>query len=138
MWIGATLDQGVWYEISAPLSLPGMPQVVVQNHIQFAFTRMVPCTAGTATQRCVEIVLRATPEPESLHHALADISTALEYSRSADFTASTEARIVTDPETLMSYAREERVYWYASIGRSAKDKVLQSEYVVSNTRYGTD
>lgn len=138
MWIGATLDQGVWYESSAPLSLPGIPQVVVQNRIQFAFTRMVPCNPGTVAQTCVEIVFRATPEPESLHHALADISTELEYSRAPDFTASTEVRVVTDPETLMPYAREERVYWYASTSKNPKDKVLESERLVSTTSYDAD
>ena len=37
-----------------------------------------------------------------------------------------------------AYAREELVYWYASIGKSAKDKVLQSEHLVSTTRYRAD
>jgi hypothetical protein len=138
MWIGATLEQGVWYEISAPLSLPGLPQVVVQNRIQFAFTRMVPCTDGLAQPMCVELVFRATPEQDSLHEALADIGSGLQDPQSLDFAASTEARIVTDPDTLMPYAREERVYWYASIGESAKAKVLQSEHLVSSTRYGAE
>lgn len=133
MWIGATLDQGVWYEISAPLSVPGLlPRVVLQNRIQFAFTRMVPCTAGATEQTCVEMVFRATPEQESLDHLVQDNS------QFADFTASTEARIVTDPATLMPYAREERVYWYASVGKSTKNNGLQSEHLVSTTSYGAD
>jgi hypothetical protein len=31
MWIGATLEQGVWYEVGAPLTLPGMPRIVTQH-----------------------------------------------------------------------------------------------------------
>jgi hypothetical protein len=133
MWIGATLDQGVWYEVSAPLALPGMPRVVVQNRIQFAFTRMVPCNAGAGLESCVEIVYRATPDQAALDNVMADMG--LSGSPFTGYTASTEGRIVTDPATLMSYACEEWVHWYASLGRSAKDKVLQSEHLVSATTY---
>lgn len=138
MWIGATLDQGVWYEISAPLSLPGAPRVVLQNQIQFAFTRMVPCTAGAKKQTCVEIVFHATPEEESLDHMMRDLRIQFWLDRFTYFTASTEVRIVTDPATLMTYAREEWVSWYGSLGKSKKDKVLQSEHLVSTTSYGAD
>jgi hypothetical protein len=131
MWIGATLEQGVWYEIFAPLSLPGLPRVVVQ--------RMVPCTAGAVAQTCVEMVIRATPDQASLDTVMADMG--LRRSRFTNYynyTASTEARIVTDPATLMPYAREERIHWYASLGKSKKDKVLRSEHLVSTTSYGAD
>ncbi len=131
MWIGATLEQGVWYEISAPLSLPGLPHAVVQHRIEFAFTRMVPCTPGAAAQTCVELVVRATPDHDVLDQVMAD----------ADLTAystSTEARIVTDPATLLPYAREERRHWYASSSDDRQDFVLQSEHLVSTTRYGAD
>lgn len=128
MWIGATLEQGVWYEIFAPLSLPGMPRAVVQHRIEFAFTRMVPCIAGAAAQTCVEIVIRATPDEEALDHVIADVGLTA-------YTASTEARIVTDPSTLLPYAREERVYWYASRSNGGRDSVLLSEHLVSTTSY---
>ena len=131
MWIGATLEQGVWYEISAPLSLPGMPRAVVQHRIEFAFTRMVPCTAGAAAQTCVEMVIRATPDEEALDQVIADVGLTA-------YTASTEARIVTDPATLLPYAREERVYWYGSRSNGSRDSVLQSEHLVSTTSYGAD
>jgi hypothetical protein len=137
MWIGATLEQGVWYELSAPLSLPGMPRVAVQHRIEFAFTRMVPCTAHAAEQRCVEIVIRATPDKESLARAIADVGP-LAHLRITDFNASTDARTVTDPATLLPYAREERIYWYASVGRGGGDTILQSEHLVSTTRYDSE
>jgi hypothetical protein len=138
MWVGAALEQGVWYEISAPLSLPGMPRVVVQNRIQFAFTRMVPCSAGAAQPTCVELVYRATPEEASIDNVMADMELPRSEFTPYDYTASTEARIVTDPATLMPYAREERAYWYASLGRSANDKILESEHIVATTMYTAD
>ena len=131
MWIGATLEQGVWYETSGPLSLPGMPRVVVQHRIEFAFTRLVPCTAGAAEPTCVEMVIRATPDEEALEQVIDDVGLAA-------YTASTEARIVTDPATLLPYAREERLYWYASAGEGRQDFVLESEHLVSTTSYGAD
>jgi len=135
MWIGATLDQGVWHEVSAPLSLPGMPRVVVQNRVQFAFTHRVACTVGDAAPTCVEIVIHATPDPEAVDQLISDFKLPPPYNvRIREYTASTYARIVMDPETLLSYAREERVYWYASIGKGTGDSTLQSEHLVSRAR----
>jgi len=45
-------------------------------------------------------------------------------------------RIVTDPATLLPYAREQRAYWYASLG--GHRSVLQSEHLVSHTSYATE
>ena len=133
MWTGAKLEQGVWYELSAPLSLPGMPQFVVQQRIEFAFTRMVPCTAGSATQTCVEIVLHATPDKKSLNDVLTDIGDPEE--PFVDYDTSTDARIVVDPATLLPYAREEQVYWFASLGNGEGHAILESDHLVSTTRY---
>lgn len=135
MWIGATLEQGVWYETSAPLSLPGMPQLVVQSQIEFAFTRKVPCTAGAAVANCVEIVIRATPDPQALTHLLNDLGGAPPDNFFVDYFASTETRIVTDPATLLPYARDERVYSFISIGKDPGDTILESEHLVSTMRY---
>jgi len=106
-----------------------MPRAVVQHRIQFAFTRVVPCTAGAAEQTCVEIVFRATPDQKSLGNVIAD--TGLPRGQFTDYTASSVFRIVTDPATLLPYTREERIYWYASIGKSTQDKILYSEHLVS-------
>ncbi|HEY4211429.1 MAG TPA: hypothetical protein VGM84_08115 [Steroidobacteraceae bacterium] len=134
MWIGSTLEQGVWHEISAPLSLPGMPRVVVQNHLQFAFTHRVPCSDGAPARTCAEIVIRAMPDRGDLDQVLADFllpGTGLHF---RDYTASTEARIVVDPTTLLPYAREERIYWYVSIGERPQDTLIRSEHLVSRIR----
>ena len=129
VWIGATLEQGAWYEISAPLSLPGMPRAVVQHRIEFAFTRMLPCTAGAAAQTCIELVIHATPNEEALDQVTADAGLTA-------YTSSTEARIVTDPATLLPYAREERLYWHTTRRMGGRESVLQSEHLFSTTTYG--
>jgi hypothetical protein len=135
MWIGATLAQGVWYQISAPMMLPGTPWFVVPERIEFAFSRMVSCTAGAAEKKCVELVIHATPDQRTLNNLLADFGGPSSDYPYMDYAASIDARIVVDPTTLLPYAREERIYWYASVGRRADDKILQSEHLLSTTRY---
>lgn len=135
MWIGATLEQGVWYEISAPLSLPGLSRFVVPQRIEFAFTRMLPCAPGAATASCVEVVIHARPDDAALNNLLADIGASFLNDRYLDYTASTDARLVLDPATLVSYAREEQIHWYAALSSRAQDMVLASEYLVSTTKY---
>jgi hypothetical protein len=137
MWVGATLEQGVWYETSAPLLLPGAPLFVVPQRIEFAFTRMVPCTIGAAAKKCVEIVIHATPDQTTVNNLLADMGGSSPEYRYMDYAAAIDARIVVDPATLLPYTREERIYWYVSAGKSAADKLLQSEHLVSATRYFT-
>lgn len=135
MWIGAKLEQGVWYEISAPLSLPGASPYIVPQRIEFSFSRVVPCASGAAEKKCVEIVIHATPNQTSINNLFADLSGASPQYRYMDYAASIDARIVVDPATLLPYAREERVYWYVSVNKGAADKILQSEHLVSSTQY---
>jgi tetratricopeptide (TPR) repeat protein len=135
MWIGATLEQGVWYEMSAPLLLQGPTRYVVPQRIEFAFTRLVPCTDDAGARKCVELVIHATPDQKTLKNLLADLLAPSPSYRYSDFAASTDARIVVDPATLLPYAREERIYWYVSLGMKPGEKILQSEHLVSTTRY---
>ena len=128
MWIGATLEQGIWYETSAPLSLPGIPRIVIPHRIAFAFTRMVPCAADAAPPRCIEIVIRITPDRQALDDVNANTV-------SLHYAASIEGRIVTDPATLLPYAREERIFWYYSFGPNRQHTTLKSEHLVSRTHY---
>lgn len=136
MWVGAKLEQGVWYQMSAPLILPGLSQVVLQQQIEFAFTRMVPCTADAAAQSCVEIVIHATPDKDALQDLGADLAGMIEGATFFDYDASIDGRIVVDPATLRSYEHEERVYWYASAGKTLDDQLLESDHLVSTTTYG--
>jgi len=137
MWIGATLEQGVWYETSAPLSLPGVSQIAVQQHIEFAFTRMVPCTADAAAQSCVEILIRARPDKAALHALIGDLASPFPNTRFADYDASIEVRIVVDPATLLPYAREKHAYWYASFGHDTAYTILEADHLVSTATYAT-
>ena len=137
MWVGATLGQGVWYETSAPLLLPGMTQFVVEQRIDFAFTREVPCTAGASHRKCVELVIRATPDPTALRHVLDDLGGAPPNNLFVHYFVATAARIVTDPATLLPYAYEERAYWYASIGNTTDDAILESAHLICTTRYAS-
>ena len=135
MWVGATLDQGVWYQIDAPLALPGMPRVVVQNRIDFAFTRRVPCGAGEREKSCIEIVMRTTPDKEALDRIVDDFTLPTADGHIDTYTAQTAVRVVTDPATLLPYEREERTYWYAALDKRKGNTLLQSEHRVSTTRY---
>jgi tetratricopeptide (TPR) repeat protein len=135
MWIGAKLEQGVWYEMSAPLALPGMPEFVVPQRLEFAFTQMLPCPAGGAAHACVELVIHATPDNAALQDVLNDLAGSDE-DPYFHYDASTVARIVVDPATLLPYAHDEKVYWYASVGNGKGESLLSSEHLVSTTTYG--
>jgi hypothetical protein len=123
MWAGATLDQGVWYQLSAPLAVRGLSRLVVQQQLEFAFTRMVPCTTAIAEPACVELVVRTTPNRQAVDLLF------------KNYASSTATRIVLDPATLLSYAREDRLYWYVATGDARADTVLQSEHFKSTTTF---
>jgi hypothetical protein len=123
MWVGATLDQGVWHQLDAPLSLRGLRRLVVQQRLQFAFTRMVPCTDAATAPACVELVIRTTPIRQAVAQLL------------KSYASSTATRLVLDPATLLPYSREDRLYWYASIGIGHADTILQSEHFKSTTTF---
>jgi hypothetical protein len=125
-WIDATLEQGVWYDMAAPLSLPLAPNLFLAHKIQFAFTRFVPCTADAADLSCAEIVLRATPDPVA-------VKTVLEYLiRRASLPPGqvprlwsvTYLRLVADPATLQPYTLDARRHSYWSLGAKDPNKSL--------------
>lgn len=53
------------------------------------------------------------------------------------YDAAIDARIVVDPATLLPYAREERIQWYIALGKQVSETMLESDHIVSRTRYGT-
>jgi hypothetical protein len=114
-WIGASLEQGVWYDMRGPLSLPLEPGLSVTHQIEFAFTRQVPCTADSSEEACVEIVLRATPDPEDLKRLLMNGSENMGLSHQAalQLSSATYMRLVTEPGTLQFYESDIRrtSYW---------------------------
>jgi hypothetical protein len=138
MWTGATLEQGVWYKLAAPLPLPGAPQQLVPNDIEFAYTRDVPCT-GAATQRgCVEIVVHARPQDaaiESLVESLYYPFVKGEKDR-MHYWSTTYIRIVTDPENLHVRVYDVRRYWHASDRQATVEtEDNRSERIVTTFTY---
>ncbi len=125
MWMGASLDQGVWYEMTATLPLPIAPQFFVSHKMEFAYTRSVPCTADSTAPACIEIVLRAAPESTELTQLARTVAPPgqLQWCSSA-----TQMRLVLDPTTLQPYSREMRQYsfWSTGPGRS----LIESEKTV--------
>jgi hypothetical protein len=113
-WIGASLEQGVWYDMSVPLSLPLEPGLFVMHQIEFAFTRRVPCMAGSADETCVEIVFRATPDPEELKKLQTNLSKemGLGHKEALQMSSATYMRLVTEPNTLQFYESDLRRYSY--------------------------
>jgi hypothetical protein len=122
MWIGATLQQGVNYELTVPLSLPGIAHVIVEQRVDFTFTRELPCTPDAAARSCVELVVRATPLEQPLQEVLASFQ--LPQGVALHYTSSISMRLVVDPQTLKPYLRDRRRYWYVAVGRQRPNDVL--------------
>jgi hypothetical protein len=137
-WIGATLDQGVSYRMSAALIMPGIDNILLPNDVEFTYTRSVPCTAGSAAPSCIEIVLHATPQQEPLGTVLEQMTHDLRLprGRAVHYWSTSYLRIVTDPNTLMTYASDARRYWYVSAGSTDPDgAITASESIVSTFTY---
>ncbi len=130
-WIGASLDQGVWYDMRAPLSLPLEPDLFVTHQIEFAFTRQVPCTADSSDAACVEIVLRATPDPEDLKRLLTNVSQEMSSGHkkvALQLYAAMYMRLVTEPGTLQFYESDIRRLSYWTIkGTNDDHPMIESE-----------
>jgi hypothetical protein len=133
MWIGATLQQGMHYQLVAPLELQGIPNIFIDHSLDFSFTREVPCP-GDERKRCVELIVRATPLEEELQQAFSRLpSSAVQPLR---YASSAVVRIVLDPQTLQPYLRDTQRYWYAALGKDVPSGVvLESERSVIQSVY---
>jgi tetratricopeptide (TPR) repeat protein len=125
-WIGATLEQGVWYDMTAGLFLPLAPLLFMSHKIQFTYSRPVPCLPDAAELSCIEIVLHAVPDPDVLK---ADLDALARSSHLASghlprLWSVTTMRLVTDPATLRTYSRETRWHAYWSDGVSGPEESL--------------
>jgi tetratricopeptide (TPR) repeat protein len=131
-WIGATLDQGVWYNMVAQLSLPLEPRFFIAHKIEFTYTRDLPCTSGS-TDSCIEIVLHATPDPEVLKAMLKEhaSSARLPRGQAPQLWSVIHMRLIVDPATLVPYRREMRRHSYWSTGAAGPNHTLiESEKTV--------
>lgn len=125
-WIGATLEQGVWYNMTATLRLPLAPQALLTHQIQFSYSRPVPCSAGSSELSCIEIVLRAAPDPAILKTDLEMLARGAHLARGQvpRLWSVTTMRLVTDPTTLRTYSLETRWHTYWSNGEHRPDQSL--------------
>ena len=137
-WIGAKLQQGVWYQMSAPLSLPGMGmgQFLVTHDIEFSYTRAIACAPGGAGADCAEIVVHATPDPKDLKLARDLITRSLHLPNSdgLHYWSTIDMRLVVKPGTLAPYVSDMRRHWYVALD-GGEDPVISSERVVTTTAY---
>ncbi len=125
-WIGATLEQGVWYNMMASLSLPLEPQVFVRHQIEFSYTHPVPCLDDAKETACIEIVLHATPDPGVLGDMLQVLARRARLPRDQlpKLQAVTNMRMIVDPVTLVAYRRDVRRYSYWSSGAAGPNHAL--------------
>ena len=131
-WPGATLEQGVWYEMEMPLPLPYAPLLLINHQVEFAFTRPVACNREASTASCVEIVLHAVPDASALQLMLDETrrSAHLPRGRELQSAATTTIRLVTDPDTLIPYRREIRRQGYLSGDGTPNGALLTEEKIV--------
>ena len=124
VWIGATLEQGVWYNMAGPLILPGTRHLLFPYDVAFAYTHDVPCTPTSTGRSCIEIVVHATPDAKRLTELLNYANRRPTFHRESrsNYWSTTDMRIVTDPNTLTTYVYDVRRYWHASGGASDSDK----------------
>jgi hypothetical protein len=138
-WAGAKLDQGAWYQMSAPLYLPSLAlgHYLVRHNVSFAFTRELPC-AGGSDRLCVEIAAHAAPNADDLNQVIADVARRLKLStpQVLHFRSQTDLRLVIDPETLLTYVCDVKRTWYGALGGTGKDDPLsESVRTVSTFTY---
>jgi hypothetical protein len=133
VWIDATLQQGVWYRLSAPLTVPGTIPAVMDHDVEFAYTRQVPCDADSTDRSCVELVVRANPEADALQSFIDDLNDTASgrHLPRAHYWAAIYMRIVTDPKTLLTHVRDVRNYWHFSTEGGGLDEIAnQSERLI--------
>lgn len=131
-WIGAKLEQGVWYQMTTPLFLPGLAlgHYLVQHTISFAFTRELPCP-GSPDKLCAEIILHAIPDTNDLKNALGEAG--VSSSQLGHVSVRTDMRLVVDPQTLLPYVSDTRQSWYDKVGK--RDPIVESIRTVSTSTY---
>jgi tetratricopeptide (TPR) repeat protein len=140
-WAGATLKQGTWYQMTAPLLLPGLglsQYFLVTHNIDFSYARSVPCTADDTAKACAEIVIHATPEPRDLARAHVQMSSTFHMPTfdALHYWSSINMRLVVRPGTLEPILSDMRKSWYVAVdGAPKSDSVISSERVVTTTTY---
>jgi hypothetical protein len=122
-WIGAEFDHGDWYSITFEEPLPGFSEKPVSKTMTFKVSRWLPCAAGRAS-KCVEVLVRIVPDPESISRTVTEFVTRLmpaasrteteKAMRAVSYELDLRYRLVTEPDTLRPWSLEERKYIYAA------------------------
>jgi hypothetical protein len=146
-WIDAELELGEPYVMPGEAELPLLPGVRAGQSIEFQVRRRVPCGAGDRGPRCVEVLLRATPDRDALRRSARAIearlvgagagarhapqrlpehaerpeieeAAAVEPALPEELTAESELVLVTDPATLLP----RRMVWTRSVRLGGADR----------------
>jgi hypothetical protein len=122
-WTGADLRIGETYAMQSDAELPLLPGVHAANAVEFNVRRRVPCAAGERAARCVEAVLRSTPDRASVERAAAELLArilppgATPPDDAKDLAVESELVLVTEPATLLP----RRVVWTKAVRLRARD-----------------
>lgn len=137
-WIGADLTLGETYAMRGEAPVPFLPATRAGQEIRFSARRRVPCAAGEKAARCVELLLRATPEPGAVARAEAEAVAALGTAAGVDtaevreVSAEAEALVVVEPGTLVPHqlvwTKRLRVVWGTGEGLRSAEREDRSEY----------
>jgi len=117
-WLGAELEHGAWYETDFESPVFGAEDQTIRNRVRFSVTQFVPCDAKDRDAHCVEVLMRNSPDENSVRTATTAMLTRMLPQRSglhADVKAAADAlqtvevqtRLVMDPATLRPYVRDE-------------------------------
>lgn len=137
-WTGADLRIGETYAMQSEAELPLLPGERAAQAVEFRVRRRVPCSLGERPIRCVEAVLRATPDPTAIARAgealLARIlpeGAAPPAGGARDLAVESELVLVTDPATLLP----RKLVWTRAVrlraageARAAAEHVDRAEY----------
>ncbi|HSN93096.1 MAG TPA: hypothetical protein VLS93_17830 [Anaeromyxobacteraceae bacterium] len=137
-WIGADLEVGETYAMQAEAAVPFLPASRARHEVRFSARRRVPCAAREAEPRCVELLLRATPEAAALARGEAEAVAALGPGAGVDadevreVEAESEALVVAEPSTLVPHrlvwTKRLRVVWGTQDGLGSAEREDRSEY----------
>jgi len=140
-WAGARLEQGKWYQMKAPLFLPGMglgQYFLVTHTIEFSYTRDVACAPGDAAASCAEIVVRAAPTPDDLSKVMIQMASLFHMKDfdSLRYWSAIDLRLIVKPSTLAPVLSDMRRSWYVNVlGDSTMEPVVSSERIVTTLAY---
>jgi hypothetical protein len=140
-WIDAELELGEPYVMQGEAELPLLPGVRADQSVEFRVRRRVPCVAGERAPRCVEVLLRSTPDRAALRRSARALVARLagpgaegaleDGTDPAELSAESELVLVTDPATLVP----RRVVWTRSVRLGAGDHDVPAVEQVERREY---